>query len=76
VNAAKVDGAKVTVTLGAKPAEAVFAGAAAPFVPATACPGGVCPPAAVPVRMPLSPPPSPRHEWGEIPGYGVGWRLK
>lgn len=51
------------------------------------CPNGRCPiPApAIPLARPSTPvtspapigsPPSDRHEWGEIPGYGWGWRFK
>jgi major intracellular serine protease len=56
VGSARVDGNKVVVTLGVKPADAVFAAAQLP--------------------RPLGPPPTPAHEWGEIPGHGVGWRLR
>jgi subtilisin family serine protease len=75
VNIARADGNKVVVTLGVRPAEAVFASEkvlnrwesiGGPFVIGDK-----------PVTIELRPvrPPSPRHEWGDIPGYGMGWKL-
>lgn len=47
------------------------------------CPGGVCPapqqfgaPLTSPLTAPIGSPPSSAHEWGVIPGYGYGWKLK
>lgn len=42
------------------------------------CAGGQCPaPTVRPAGPePIGQPPSDRHEWGEIPGYGWGWRFK